>query len=73
MKIHPIRMEGNVSIRYDTKQPHRVVRRRTRIEIMFGCLKDLRRVATRYDRCPTAFFSRRPRRYRHLLAMINES
>lgn len=30
---------------------------RNRIEIMFGRLKDWRRVATRYDRCPTAFFS----------------
>jgi hypothetical protein len=29
-------------------QPHR---------IMLGHLKDWRRVATRYDRCPTAFFS----------------
>lgn len=28
-----------------------------RIEIMFGRLKDWRRVATRYDRCPTVFFS----------------
>jgi transposase len=24
---------------------------------MFGRLKDWRRVATRYDRCPTVFFS----------------
>lgn len=30
---------------------------RNRIEIMFGRLKDWRRVATRYDRCPTDFFS----------------
>ena len=29
----------------------------SRIEIMFGRLKDWRRVATRYDRCPTVFFS----------------
>lgn len=36
--------------------PHRY-RRRSRIEIMFGRLKDWRRVATRYDRCPTVFFS----------------
>ena len=27
------------------------------IEIMFGRLKDWRRVATRYDRCPTVYFS----------------
>ena len=32
-------------------------KRRSRIEIMFGRLKDWRRVATRYDRCTTAFFS----------------
>ncbi|MFD2440702.1 transposase [Paracoccus kondratievae] len=31
--------------------------RRNRIEIMFGRLKDWRRVATRYDRCPETFFS----------------
>ncbi len=30
---------------------------RNRIEIMFGRLKDWRRVATRYDRCPTVFLS----------------
>ena len=32
-------------------------RSRSRIEIMFDRLKDWRRVATRYDRCPTVFFS----------------
>ena len=32
-------------------------KRRYRIEIMFGRLKDWRRVATRYDRCPKAFLS----------------
>jgi transposase len=32
-------------------------KRRNRIESMFGRLKDWRRVATRYDRCPTVFFS----------------
>ena len=32
-------------------------RRRSRIEIMFGRLKDWRRVTTHYDRCPTVFFS----------------
>ena len=29
--------------------------RRKRIEIMFGRLKDWRRLATRYDRCPKEF------------------
>ena len=39
--------------------PHdaQLYRQRNRIEIMFGRLKDWRRVATRYDRCPTVFFS----------------
>ena len=32
-------------------------RRRNRIEIMFGRLKDWRRVATRYDRCAQTFLS----------------
>jgi len=32
-------------------------RRHNCIEIMFGRLKDCRRVVTRYDRCPTTFFS----------------
>ncbi|PZX10664.1 DDE family transposase, partial [Palleronia aestuarii] len=31
--------------------------RRHRIEIMFGRIKDWRRVATRYDRCPEVFLS----------------
>jgi len=40
-----------VLISYDKR------RYRSRIEIMFGCLKNWRRVATRCDRCPTIFFS----------------
>ena len=31
-------------------------RQRHRIEIAFGRLRDWRRIATRYDRCPTTFF-----------------
>jgi transposase len=31
-------------------------KRRNRIEIMFGRLKNCRHVATRYDCCPKAFF-----------------
>ena len=31
-------------------------RQRHRIEILFGRLKDWRRIATRYDRCATTFF-----------------
>lgn len=37
-------------IRYDKRR----YKRRNRIEILFGRLKDWRRVATQYDRCPTA-------------------
>lgn len=32
-------------------------KRRNRIEIMFGRLKDWRRIATRYDRSPKVFLS----------------
>ena len=39
------------------KYHKRKYKRRNRIEIMFGRLKDWRRIATRYDRCATAFFS----------------
>ena len=36
----------------DRDYDKRRYKRRNRIEIMFGRLKDWRRVATRYDRCP---------------------
>ncbi|KRB85343.1 transposase [Sphingomonas sp. Root710] len=49
----PGRKSRNEPIKYDKRR----YRRRNRIEIMFGRLKDWRRVATRYDRCPTAFFA----------------
>lgn len=45
----PGRKPRNAPVRHD--------KRRNRVEIMFGRLKDWRRVATRYDRCPTVFFS----------------
>ena len=48
-----LRRSRNEPVKYDKRR----YRRRSRIEIMFGRLKDWRRVATRYDRCPTAFFS----------------
>ena len=38
-------------------KPVKYDKRRSRIEIMFGRLKDWRRVATRYDRCPKVFLS----------------
>lgn len=39
------------------KHDKRRYKRRYKIEIMLGCLKDWRRVATRYDRCPKVFLS----------------
>ncbi|PJI92903.1 IS4 family transposase [Yoonia maricola] len=41
------------AVRYDKRR----YKRRNRIEIMFGRLKDWRRVATRYGRCPKVFLS----------------
>jgi transposase len=45
----PGRKTRGKAVRYD--------KRRNRIEIMFGRLKDWRRIATRYDRCPKVFLS----------------
>jgi transposase len=42
-----------VPIKYEKRR----YRSHSRIEIMFGRLEDWRRVATRYNRCPTVFFS----------------
>ncbi len=39
------------------KHDKRRYKRRNRIKIMFGRLKDWRSVATRYDRCPKVFLS----------------
>lgn len=49
----PGRKQRKTPIRYDKCR----YKRRNRIEIMFGRLKDRRRVATRYDRCPEVFLS----------------
>lgn len=49
----PGRKSRGKPIKYDKRK----YKRRNRIEIMFGRLKDWRRVATRYDRCLTVFFS----------------
>ena len=49
----PGRKSRNKTIKFDKRR----YKRRNRIEIMFGRLKDWRRVATRYDRCSMAFFS----------------
>ena len=49
----PSRKARKIPVKYDKRR----YKRRNRIEIMFGRLKDWRRVATRYDRCPKVFLS----------------
>ena len=49
----PGRKSRSKQIRYDKRR----YKRRNRIEIMSGRLKDWRRVATQYDRCPKVFLS----------------
>lgn len=49
----PGRKSRDKPVRHDKRR----YKRRNRIEIMFGRLKDWRRVATRYDRCPKVFLS----------------
>ncbi len=49
----PGRTRRNTAMTYDTRRD----KRRNRIEIMFGRLKDRRRAATRYDRCLKVFLS----------------
>jgi transposase len=47
----PGRKHRTTKVKYDK----RLYKRRNRIEIIFGRLKDWRRVATRTDRCPKVF------------------
>ena len=49
----PGRKSRKTKIRFD----RRCYKRRNRIEIMVDRLKDWRRVASRYDRCPIIFLS----------------
>ncbi|RPD43356.1 IS5 family transposase, partial [Paracnuella aquatica] len=49
----PGRKQRKTTVKYDKRR----YKRRNRIEIMFGRLKDWRRIATRYDRCPKVFLS----------------
>ena len=49
----PGRKSRKKPVEYDKRR----YKRRNRIEIMSGRLKDWRRVATRYDRCPETFLS----------------
>lgn len=48
----PSRKSRNKTVKYDKRR----YKRRNSFEIMFGRLKAWCRIATRYDRCPTAFF-----------------
>ncbi len=52
------RKQRKVPVKYDERR----YKRRNWIEIMFGRLKDWRRVATHYDRCPKVFLSAVTRR-----------
>jgi len=47
----PGRKQRKTPVKYDKRR----YKRRNRIEIMFGRLKDWRRVTTRHDRCPKVF------------------
>ena len=49
----PGRKSRKKTVKYDKRR----YKSRNRIEIMFGRIKDWRRVVTRYDRCPTVFLS----------------
>lgn len=49
----PGRKSRGKAVRYDKRR----YKRRNRVEIMFGRLKDWRRIATCYDRCAKAFLS----------------
>ncbi|PIL19577.1 transposase IS4 [Puniceibacterium antarcticum] len=49
----PGRKQRKTPVKYDKRR----YKRRYRIEITFGRLKDWRRLATRYDRCPKVFLS----------------
>ena len=49
----PGRKSRKKAVKYDKRR----YKKRNRIEIMFGRLKDWRRVATRYDRCPETYLS----------------
>ena len=49
----PGRKRRKMTVRHDKRRN----KRRNRIEIIFGRLKDWRRIATRQDRCPKVFLS----------------
>ena len=52
-----VRIPGRKSRKKTIRFDRRRYKRRNRIDIMFGRLKDWRSIATRYDRCPKVFLS----------------
>ena len=54
MELQAVKLKAGEAAPPFTKRRYK---RRNRIEIMFGRLKDWRRVATRYDRCPETYLS----------------
>lgn len=56
-QVHSALDSGPKSRIIPVKYNKRRYQSRSRIEIMFGRLKDWRRVTTRYDQCPTVVFS----------------
>lgn len=61
-----------IPLKKNRKQPvcydKNLYRQRRKIEIMFGRLKDWRRIAMRYDRCAHFLFSNMSRLCRYLLS-----
>nr|WP_326493653.1 transposase [Rhodovulum sulfidophilum] len=55
--LHLRKNVGRTQSKIPVKHDKRRYKRRNRIEIMFGRLKDWPRIATRYDRCPKVFLS----------------
>lgn len=58
--LHDKGINAYISGRKSREKPVRHDKRRDRVEIMLGRLKDWRRAATRYDRCPKVFLSAVP-------------
>jgi transposase len=50
-------MRRNLAHRFNRAAARMNLHNLRQIEIMFGRLKDWRRIATRYDRCPRVFLS----------------
>ena len=62
--MYSVKKEPEAAVYYDKN----LYRQRRKIEIMFGRLKDWRRIAMRYDRCAHFLFSNMSRLCRYLLS-----